>query len=82
MRDGADAAKTRLLVGHNPSIGETASHLATTGDRRALSAMAVKFPTSALAVIDFGGDRWSEIEAAAGRLVHFVTPAGLGDADK
>jgi len=78
VRDGSDTTKTRLLVGHNPSIGETASRLAVSGERRALSAMAVKFPTSALAVIDFNCDRWSEIEAAAGRLIHFATPAGLG----
>lgn len=76
-RGGSDQVKTRLLVGHNPSIGETALRLAAAGDRRALSALAFKFPTSALAVIDFDCDRWSEIEAAGGRLIHFATPAGL-----
>lgn len=77
VRNGSDIATTRLLVGHNPSIGETASRLATAGDRRALSAMAVKFPTSALAVIDFDCNRWREIETTVGRLILFATPAGL-----
>jgi phosphohistidine phosphatase len=78
VRGGPDIATTRLLVGHNSSIGETAARLAASGDRRALSAMAVKFPTSALAVMDFDCDRWNEIEAAAGRLIVFATPSSLG----
>lgn len=81
VRDGADEIPTRLLVGHNPSIGETACRLAGAGDRRALLKMASKFPTSALAVIDFEFDRWRDVDVGAGRLVHFATPATLGAED-
>ena len=81
VRDGADEANTRLLVGHNPSIGEAACRLAGTGDRRTLLKMASKFPTSALAIIEFDLDRWREVDAGAGRLVHFATPAMLGADD-
>jgi phosphohistidine phosphatase len=81
LRDRPDAAKVLLLVGHNPSMGEMACHLAASGDRSALAKMAAKFPTSALAVIDFDADHWDEIEEGAGRLIHFATPASLGSRD-
>ena len=77
LRHGPDAAKTLLVVGHNPSLGETASRLAGTGDRAALLKMVAKFPTSGLAIIDFETDHWRAIDAGAGRLVRFATPAGL-----
>jgi phosphohistidine phosphatase len=81
LRDLPDTAKTLLLVGHNPSIGEMACRLAATGDRSALAKMAAKFPTSALAVIDFDVDHWDEVKEGMGRLVHFATPATLGSQD-
>jgi phosphohistidine phosphatase len=82
LRRRSDAAATLLVVGHNPSLGETACQLAGTGDRSALLKMAAKFPTSGLAIIDFETDHWREIDTGAGRLVHFATPAGLGGADQ
>jgi len=81
LRNLPDTAKTLLLVGHNPSIGEMACRLAATGDRSALAKMAAKFPTSALAVIDFDVDHWDEVKEGMGRLVHFATPATLGSQD-
>jgi phosphohistidine phosphatase len=77
LRHCPDEAAILLLVGHNPSLGETACRLAGTGDRPALLKMATKFPTSALAIIDFETDHWREIDAGAGRLVRFATPASL-----
>ncbi len=77
LRHRADKAGALLLVGHNPSLGAMACRLTGTGDRRARLQMAAKFPTAALAVIDFEADHWREIDEGAGRLVRFVTPAGL-----
>lgn len=74
-------AAALMLVGHNPSMGEMACRLAARGPRAMLARMAAKFPTSALAIIDFPADHWSEIEEGAGRLAHFVTPASLGAED-
>ena len=81
VREQADGAKTLLVVGHNPSIAETANRLAGEGSRRALAMMAAKFPTSALAIIDFKTDRWDALAPHAGRLTHFTTPAALGGDD-
>ncbi len=77
LRRCPDEARTLLLVGHNPSLAEAACRLAGTGDRPALLKMAAKFPTSALAIIDFDADHWREVAEGAGRLVRFVTPGSL-----
>jgi phosphohistidine phosphatase len=82
VRHGPDKARSLLLVGHNPTIAEMASRLSGTGESGALARMAGKFPTSALAVIDFGVDRWSEIDEGNGRLIAFVTPASLGERER
>ena len=82
LRNSSDKAQTLLLVGHNPSIAAAAGRLAATGDRGALSKMAAKFPTSALAIVDFDADHWREVDEGMGRLVHFVTPASLGGRDE
>jgi phosphohistidine phosphatase len=81
LRDRPDTARTLLLVGHNPSMGEMACRLAARGDKSALAKMAAKFPTSALAIIDFDVDHWREVDEGVGRLIHFATPANLGDRD-
>jgi phosphohistidine phosphatase len=81
IRSRRDDASCLLVVGHNPSIAETARGLAGKGDTTALLKMAARFPTSALAIIDFEADRWSDIEGGAGRLIEFVTPAALGGRD-
>ncbi len=64
-----------LLVGHNPGMAELALMLA--GEGEALARLHEKFPTAALAVIDFDAGQWSEIEPGRGRLVQFVTPRRL-----
>jgi phosphohistidine phosphatase len=66
-----------LLVGHNPGCEELARALAASGDPKALERMGRKFPTAALAVIDFDGPSWVDLGAEAGRLERFVTPADL-----
>jgi phosphohistidine phosphatase len=79
VRETFDETETLLLVGHNPSIAETALRLATTADENALARMAIKYPTSGLAILEFETAHWRD--AAAGRLVGFVTPSMLGDRD-
>jgi phosphohistidine phosphatase len=73
---GGDA-KTLMLVGHNPAVQQLASMLAGTGEPELMAAMEGKFPTAALAVIDFEAEAWSAIKAGKGTLAAFVTPKGL-----
>jgi phosphohistidine phosphatase len=63
-----------LVIGHNPGLHETATLLVATGEADVRQRLNEKFPTSALAVIDFALDDWSRLHAQAGRLDHFVSP--------
>lgn len=63
-----------LLVGHNPAMQQTALELAGQGDRGVLDSMAAKFPTAAIAAIDFDRPDWSLLTAGSGRLTDFLRP--------
>jgi phosphohistidine phosphatase len=71
-----DSVKVLVVVGHEPTISVTALRLAGRGsDRRALEALADKFPTSAIAVLRF--DRpWSRLRSGKGALETFTVPRG------
>lgn len=65
-----------LVVAHNPDIHELAAALAGDGppaDRRALAA---KFPTGGLAVLELPA--WRELAPGTARLTLFATPRGEG----
>ncbi len=63
-----------MLVGHNPGIADLANWLTNEGDAAARGALARKFPTGAVAVIDFDVEDWKDVDAETGRLVDFATP--------
>lgn len=71
------AIHTLLLLGHNPGMEELAAMLAASGDTDARQQMLEKFPTGALAIIDFAVDDWTEVNANGGRLDRFVLPRAL-----
>ncbi|HYC24746.1 MAG TPA: histidine phosphatase family protein [Roseiarcus sp.] len=79
LRALGDEHACPLVVGHNPSLGEVAIRLAGAGDRSTRERMAAKFSTSGLAILDFEAKHWADIREGGGRLVAFVTPAGLAD---
>jgi phosphohistidine phosphatase len=66
-----------MVIDHNPGLEAFALELVGSGDPRAWSAMAIKFPTAAFAVITFGATSWSAVGSGKGRLVDFVTPRQL-----
>ena len=81
VRHTPPGVKTLMLIGHNPGIAELALSLAGYGDRYALARMMQKFPTCALAVLDFDMETWKEMAIRKGRLDRFVTPADFGGED-
>lgn len=64
-----------LVIGHNPGLGQLALHLARRGNRDDLRRLRAKYPTGALAILDFDVKSWQQAEA--GTLVDFTTPATL-----
>jgi phosphohistidine phosphatase len=77
LQETPDEVTTLLIVGHNPGFGELAIALAGAGAPRDLADLQMKFPTCALAVLEFEGNDWARIEKGAGRLARLVTPARL-----
>ena len=77
LRRIADSVSCVLLVGHNPGLHELAAGLAeeTATESPALARLREKFPTCALARLDFEGARWQELGPGKGRLSLLVTPA-------
>jgi phosphohistidine phosphatase len=73
-----------LLVGHNPAMQMLVLKLASAGGRgrpvaepdSPLQQIERKFPTGALATLEFDGE-WSELAAGRSRLLGYVRPKAL-----
>jgi phosphohistidine phosphatase len=66
-------SRTALLVGHNPGVAELATSLALPPDG---DDAPIRFPTAAVAVLDFPGD-WADLTPGQARLTDFTIPADL-----
>lgn len=62
-----------MLIGHEPTWSETVA-LLTGGGR-------LRFPTAAMARIDFTDDCWRTIQPGSGHLVWFIPPRLVTDTD-
>ncbi|MFC9896611.1 SixA phosphatase family protein [Nocardia sp. NPDC127579] len=68
-----DEVSTLLVIGHAPGMPWTAWELAANRDSAQAIELSRKFPTSALAVLEF--DRpWAEVEPGTGELTRFHVP--------
>ena len=66
-----------LLVGHNPTFEDLALALSATGEDEALAGIARKYPTGALAIIDFSTSEWAGVREGTGYLRGFIRPRSL-----
>lgn len=73
-----EMAETLLIIGHNPTIEMLAKILAPRGHPTALNEMKQKFPSGALAIIDFNDAHWKSIIPGMGWLAGFTPPRELG----
>lgn len=67
-RDAPGDVDTLLLVGHNPGVQEVVW---------ALSRREERMPTAALATIEFGIDKWRDVETEIGNLIGVLRPKEL-----
>jgi len=74
LRQVSDDIEGVALIGHNPGVQDLGSALAGAGED--LERMRTKFPTGALAILEFDGP-WSRLAEKGGRLTAFVTPRDL-----
>ena len=69
-----EALTSAMLIGHNPAMANLALSLAERGSD--LPRIERKFPTAALATLEFAGS-WGELKDGGAELVAFVTPKQL-----
>jgi phosphohistidine phosphatase len=81
VRLAPDKMKTVLVVGHNPGLEHVATALAREPvkrkERDRFDLIEEKFPTAALAVLDFDITRWRDVAPGQGALKDFVRPRDL-----
>jgi phosphohistidine phosphatase len=80
IRAQHEAVRTLLVIGHNPGLQEAAESLIAAGDVELRERLREKFPTAALAVIDFAIDKWKSIHERSGRLERYITPRSIAAA--
>lgn len=81
VRAAPASVSALMMVGHNPGLEESAALLARepvrSKERARHEALEEKFPTCALAILDFDVGRWRDVMQGTGRLVDFVRPKDL-----
>ena len=70
-----DVVGSSMLIGHNPAMQELAIMLAASGDGS--GRLTQKYPTGALAEIEFPTGSWHEVGTTPGELTRFVVPREL-----
>jgi phosphohistidine phosphatase len=81
LRSRAGDVGSVCVVGHNPGLEACATVLArepiTRKEKDSFDAIEEKFPTGALAVLDFEIRRWRDLVTRTGKLAAFVRPRDL-----
>jgi phosphohistidine phosphatase len=77
------AARTVIVVGHDPALPDLAIELAGRPDAAGMPPASIdrlraKFPTAAIAVLEFTGS-WPALRAGRAHLTAFVTPRDIAD---
>lgn len=84
VREADDHYGCVMVIGHNPSFEDLARALvrrpAPGEERDDLKRMEAKFPTSAIAVVQFDTDSWAHIDIGRGDLTSFKAPRDLIEA--
>jgi phosphohistidine phosphatase len=74
LRAVDDGIESLMLIGHNPGLQQLALSLAGGGHK--LPVLRGKYPTGALATLEFSG-RWGDLRPGHAELTDFVTPKEL-----
>jgi phosphohistidine phosphatase len=77
LRDLPSTVGTVLMIGHNDGMWRAAAALAGHGKATLLAALRDKFPTGALATLQFDIKAWSSLKPGVGTLAAFACPRDL-----
>ncbi|MFI8206941.1 SixA phosphatase family protein [Streptomyces sp. NPDC085937] len=76
VREVPAEVETLLLVGHNPGLEDLVLTLADDGLDDTLDRVRAKFPTSAVAVLDWRGATWRDLHPGGALLTALTVPRG------
>lgn len=74
-----DAARSAMIVGHNPGLESFAGALAERGSKPARKALNQGFPTCALAVVELDVERWTDLAVKSAQLTGLYVAKDLAD---
>jgi phosphohistidine phosphatase len=74
LRQVPEGVESVMLIGHNPGMQDLALSLARDGPQ--VTRVRGKFPTAALATLEFSGD-WRDLAPSSAELLSFVTPKAV-----
>ena len=74
ISDIASGDATILVIGHNPALEQLTSYLAADGTPSDMQQLNIKFPTCALATLEFSFEEWRSIGPKTGRLIRLFIP--------
>jgi phosphohistidine phosphatase len=81
IRAESGDARAVVVIGHNPGMEDIARKLvrkpANPEERSRAAALAARFPTCGLAVLDFNVDEWAKLAPGTGALTDYITPAAF-----
>lgn len=78
VQEAPDTAQHILLSGHNPGMEDMILMLVPDDvDNPLRDAVEEKYPTAALAEMEFDIDRWEDLKPRSGRLTRFVRPRDI-----
>jgi phosphohistidine phosphatase len=75
LRSVPNTVESVMLIGHNPGLQELALDLARPAPT--VHELATKFPTAALATLEFSASSWQELDRGTVELVALVRPRDL-----
>lgn len=78
VRSADGDVQTLMLVGHNPAMEAAAGMLAESAEPEVAARFERKFPTAAIAILDFEDIPWAAIEEKTAWLFAFETPKSRG----
>ena len=74
-----DEYESVLLAGHNPGLHELVLELTDRDDAGFRDRIRGNYPTGALAMIECGSDRWSDVTRGRGEILDLILPRDLAD---
>ena len=77
VRDLPEEVQAPLLAGHNPGLERLLVELTHDDDEGLRDRMAGKYPTGALAVVEFPAAKWSDVSPGSGEIGELILPREL-----